>query len=118
MILEFVEYRDDEFELEDFDGGDVVDLRRSFCLTFDDFDDTDNNFDTADIDDGDGVEKKSVDKREDIVDGVEQNGREGSTTNDPLQGDRFFFLEVFEENLPATDFLRGGVFTVDILVED
>ena len=91
MILEFVEYRDDEFELEDFDGGDVVDLRRSFCLTFDDFDDTDNNFDTADIDDGDGVEKKSVDKREDIVDGVEQNGREGSTTNDPSQGDRFFF---------------------------
>ncbi len=74
MVFEFVEDRDDDFNVVDIEDGDVVDSRTSFFLTFEDFDDTDDNFHTTDIDDGDDIEKKSIEEREDIVKGVEQNG--------------------------------------------
>ncbi len=116
-MFEFVDDRDDDFDVVDIDDGDVVDSRTSFFLTLENFDNTDDNFDTKDIDDGDDVEKKFVDKREDIVEGVEQNGRGDSTTNEPLHGNTFFFSEVFDDDLPTTDFLRGGVFTFDMIAK-
>ena len=48
--------------------------RTSLLLMFEIVDDTDNDFDTADIGNGDNVNKNSVDKREDTVEGVEHNG--------------------------------------------
>ncbi len=55
-------------------------------------DDTDNDYDTADNNDGDDAEKRSVDNQEDTVEGVENNG-DDSTTNEPTTADtvRFFF---------------------------
>jgi hypothetical protein len=103
----------DGFDVVD-EEGDVADSRSSFLLTLDDFNETDDNFDTNDVD-GDDVEIKSVDKREDIFEGVEQNGREDSTTDELLHGDTLFFFDIFEDNLPTTDFLRGVVFTFDML---
>jgi len=44
-------------------------------------DDTDGDFDTADIVDGDDVDKNSVDEREDTIEGVEHNAGD-STTNE------------------------------------
>ncbi len=91
--------------------------REQVFFTFADFDDTDNNFDTADIDDGDNVETKSVDKWEDIVEGVKQNGQGDSTTNKLSHGDTFFCFEVFDDDLPTTDFLQGGVFMFDMIAK-
>jgi hypothetical protein len=55
--------------------------------------DTDDDFDTADNDDGDDAKKRSVDDREDTVEGVENN-RDDSTTNEPTTADTVrFFLE-------------------------
>ena len=48
-------------------------------MTFEIVDGTDEDFDTADIDDGNDTNKNSVDKREDTVEGVEHNG--GNSTS-------------------------------------
>jgi hypothetical protein len=55
-------------------------------------DDTDNDFDTADNNDGKDAKKRSVDDQEDTVEGVENNG-DNSTTNEPTTADtvHFFF---------------------------
>ncbi len=56
-------------------------------------DDTEDNFDTADNDDGNDAKKRSIDDREDTVKGVENN-RDDSTTNEPTTADTVrFFLE-------------------------
>ena len=52
----------------------------SLFLMFEVVNDTDDNFDTADNDDGNDAKKKSVDNREDTVEGVENNG-DDLTTN-------------------------------------
>ncbi len=54
-------------------------------------DNTDDDFDTADKDDGIDAKKRSVDNQEDTVEGVENN-RDDSTTNEPTTADtvRFF----------------------------
>ena len=67
--------------------------RTSLFLMFEVIDNTEDNFDTADNDDGDDAKKRSVDDREDTVEGVENNG-DDSTTNEPTTADTvFFFLE-------------------------
>ncbi len=66
----------------------------SLFLMFEVVNDTDNDFDTADNDDGDDAEKRSVDDREDTVEGVENNG-DDSTTNEPTTADTVFFLRSF-----------------------
>ena len=53
-MFEFVEDRDDAFDVVDIDDGGVVD---SFFLSFAYFDDTDDNFDTTDIGNGDDNDK-------------------------------------------------------------
>ncbi len=87
-------------------------------MSFAYFDDTDDNFDTADIDDGDNDDKYFVDERGDFNDGGEQNERRDLTTNDPSHGDTFFFFDVFPNDLPTTDFLRGEVFRFDDMIAD
>ncbi len=76
-------------------------------------DDTDDDFDTVDIVDGDDVDKNSVDKREDTVEGVEHNAGD-STTNESTRGDTFFFFLLFCANLPTIVFFGGGgwIFTM------
>ena len=64
--------------------------RMSILLKFTIVDDTDNDFDTADVDDGVDVDKHSVDKQEDTVEGVEHNGGD-STSKEPTRGDTVFF---------------------------
>ena len=63
----------------------------SLLLTFEIVNDTDDNFDTADIDDGDDVDKNSVNKLEDTVEGVEHNGGD-STAKEPTRGDTICFF--------------------------
>ena len=46
----------------------------SLFLMFEYVNKTDGDFDTADNDDGDDAEKKSIEDRDDTVDGVETNG--------------------------------------------
>jgi hypothetical protein len=72
-------------------------------------DDTDNGFDTADNNNGNNAKKRSVNNRDDTVEGVENN-REDSTTNEPTTADivRFFF-GVFNADLPTFVFLRGAL---------
>jgi hypothetical protein len=56
-------------------------------------DNTDDNFNTADNDDGNDAPKRSVDDQEDTIEGVENNG-DDSTTNEPTTADTvLFFLE-------------------------
>ncbi len=67
--------------------------RTSLFLMFKVVDNTDNDFDTADNDDGNNAKKMSVDDQEDTVKGVENNG-DDSTTNEPTTADTVrFFLE-------------------------
>ncbi len=54
--------------------------RTSLFLMFKDVDNTDDNFDTADNDDGNDTKKRYVDNQEDTVKGVENNGND-STNN-------------------------------------
>ncbi len=56
--------------------------------------DTDNDFDTADNNDGNDAEKRSVNNREDTVEGVENNG-DDLTTNEPTTADTVFFFSEF-----------------------
>ncbi len=47
---------------------------------------TDDDFDTAENDNGNDPPKRSIDDREDTVKGVENNG-DDSTTNEPMTAD-------------------------------
>ena len=47
--------------------------RTSLFLILEVVDNTDDEFDTADIVDGDDIDKNSVDERDDTVEGVEHN---------------------------------------------
>ena len=81
----------------------------SLLLTFEIVDGTDKDFDTADIDDGNNVDKNSVNKCEDTAKGVENNGGD-STSKEPMRGDTIgFFVVVFNADLPTVAFLRGGL---------
>jgi hypothetical protein len=72
-------------------------------------DDTDNDFDTADNDDGNNTEKRFVDDQDNTVEGVENN-RDDSTTNEPTTADTVhFFFGVFDTDLPTFVFLRGAL---------
>ena len=82
----------------------------SLFLTFEVVDETDGDFDTADNDDGDDAEEKSVDDRDDTVEGVETNG-DVSGNNEPTAADNFLvFFGVVNANLPNVAFLRGVFF--------
>ena len=81
----------------------------SLFLMFEDVDETDDDFDTADKDDGDDAEKKSIDDRDNTVEGVETNGLV-SANNKPTAADTFLvFFGVVNANLPTIAFLRGGL---------
>ncbi len=72
-------------------------------------DNTDDDFDTADNDDGDNAKKRSVDDRDNTIEGVENNG-DDSTTNEPTTADTvLFFFGVFDADLPSFVFLRGAL---------
>ena len=87
----------------------------SLFLTFEVVDETDGDFDTADNDDGDDAEEKSVDDRDDTVEGVETNG-DVSGNNEPTAADNFLvFFGVVNANLPNVAFSRG-VFLVFAMV--
>ncbi len=76
---------------------------------FEVLDDTDDDFDTADNDDGNDAKKRSVDNQEDTIEGVENNG-DDSTTNEPTTADTVcFFLGVFDADLPMFVFLRRAL---------
>ena len=68
--------------------------RMSLFLMFEVVNDTDNDFDTADNDNGNNTKKRSVDNQEDTVEGVENNG-DDSTTNEPMTADTVFFFSEF-----------------------
>ncbi len=70
---------------------------------------TDDDFETADNDDGDDAKKRSVDNREDTIEGVENNG-DDLTTNEPMTADTVrFFWGVFDADLPMFVSLRGAL---------
>ncbi len=73
-------------------------------------DDTDGDFDIADNEDGDDAKKKSVDDQEDTIEGVENNGDDSTTNEEPTTADtaRFFF-RIFNADLPTFVFLRGAL---------
>ncbi len=57
-------------------------------------DNTDDDFDIADNKDGNNAKKKSVNDQEDTVEGVENNGDDSTTNEEPMTADTvFFFLE-------------------------
>ncbi len=56
--------------------------------------DTDDDFDTADNEDGNDAKKRSIDNQEDTVEGVENNG-DDSTTNEPTTADTVCFILEF-----------------------
>ncbi len=68
--------------------------RTSLFLMFEVIDNTDNDFNTADNNDGDDAKKRSIDNQEDTVEGVENNG-DDSTTNEPTTADTFLFFFEF-----------------------
>ncbi len=73
-------------------------------------DDTDGDFDIADNEDGDNAKKNSVDDQEDTIEGVENNGDDSTTNEEPTTADtaRFFF-GIFNADLPTFVFLRGAL---------
>ena len=84
--------------------------RTSLFLMFEVVDDTDNNFDTADNDDGNDAKKRSVDDQEDTVKGVENNGDDLTTNKEPTTADTaLFFLGDFNADLPTFVFLRAAL---------
>ncbi len=87
----------------------------SLFLMFEVVNKTGNDFDTTDNDDGDDAKKKSVDDRDDSVEGVETNGPV-SANNEPTATDTFlvFFRDV-NANLPTIAFLRGGLLVFAML---
>ncbi len=83
--------------------------RTSLFLMFEVVDNTDDDFNTADNNNGNDAEKRSVDDQEDTVKGVENNG-DDSTTNEPTTADTVhFFPGVFDADLPTFVFLRGAL---------
>jgi hypothetical protein len=83
--------------------------RTSLFLMFEVIDNTDDDFDTADNDDGNDAKKRSINNQEDTVEGVENNG-DDLTTNEPTTADTVFCLfGVFNADLPMFVFLRGAL---------
>ena len=68
--------------------------RTSVFLMFEVVDDTDDDFNTADNNDGNDVKKRSVNNQEDTIEGVENNG-DDSTTNEPTTTDTVHFFSEF-----------------------
>ncbi len=64
-------------------------------MTFEIVDGADEDFDTADIDDGNDANKNSVNKREDTVEGVEHNGGD-STSKELTRADTICFFCGFQ----------------------
>jgi hypothetical protein len=63
---------------------------------FEDVNETDHNLNTAENDDSDDAEQKSVDDQDDTVEGVETNGLV-SANNDPTTEDTFLvFFQNFQ----------------------
>ena len=79
-------------------------------MTFDVLDDKDGDFDIADNEDSNEAKKKSVDDQEDTVEGVENNGDDLTTNEEPTTADtvRFFFGD-FNADLPTFVFLRAAL---------
>ncbi len=72
-------------------------------------DNTDGDFDIADNKDGDDAKKKSVDDREDTGEGVENNGDDLTTNEEPMTADTvLFFLGDFNADLPTFFLFEGG----------
>jgi hypothetical protein len=83
--------------------------RTSLFLMFEVVNNTDDDFDTADNNDGDNAKKKFIDDQEDTIEGVENNG-DDLTTNEPMTADTVrFFLGVLDADLPTFVFLRGAL---------
>ncbi len=73
-------------------------------------DDTVGNFDIADNEDGDDAKKKSVNDREDTIEGVENNENDSTTNEEPTTADTaHFFFGIFNADLPTFVFLRGAL---------
>ena len=64
-------------------------------MTFETVDGADEDFDTADINDGNDSDKNSVDEQEDTVEEVEHNGGD-STSKELTRGDTICFLCGFQ----------------------
>jgi hypothetical protein len=74
------------------------------------------SFDTANINNGNNVNKNPIDKREDTVEGVEHNGGD-STSKEPTHGDTICFIfMVFNADLPTIAFWRGGLWIFAMVV--
>ncbi len=58
-------------------------------------DNTDDNFDIADNKDGNNAKKKSVNDQEDTVKGVENNGDDSTTNEEPTTADTVRFFSEF-----------------------
>jgi hypothetical protein len=85
-------------------------FRTSLFLMFEVVNDIDNDFDIADNDDGDDAEKKSVNDREDTVEGVENNGNDLTTNEEQTTADTVcLFFGVFNTDLPTFVFLSGAL---------
>ncbi len=85
-------------------------FRTSLFLMLEVINDTDDNFDIADNEDGNDTKKKSVDDREDTIEGVENNGDDSTTNEEPTTADTVhFFFEVFNADLLTFVFLRGAL---------
>jgi hypothetical protein len=70
-------------------------FRMSLFLMFEVVDDTDGNFDIADNKDGNNAKKKSIDVQEDTIKGVENNGDDSTTNEEPMTAHTaHFFLEI------------------------
>ncbi len=83
--------------------------RMSLFLMFKVVDVTDDDFNTADNNNGDDAKKRSVNNQEDTVEGVENNG-DDLTTIEPTTADTVcFFSGIFDADLPTFVFLRGAL---------
>ncbi len=77
----------------------------SLFLMFKVVDDTDGDFVIADNKDGNNAKKKSVDNREDTAKGVENNGDDSTTNEEPTTADTArFFLEISTLTYPPLSF--------------
>jgi hypothetical protein len=85
-------------------------FRTSLFLMFEVVNDTDGDFDIADNEDGNDAKKKSVDDQEDTVEGVENNGDDSTTNEEPTTADTAcFFSGDFNADLPTFVFLKGAL---------
>jgi hypothetical protein len=67
----------------------------SLFLMFEVVEDTDGNFDIADNEDGNNAKKKTFNDQEETVKGVENNGDNSTTNEEPTTADTaHFFSEI------------------------